>query len=84
MRFLNDSVFKTPSYLIHPEIAARIEQAACSRASATRRTACSASVLQDQRLNQLIEAPALAKNHERCVLARRDARRSPERDLVGA
>jgi len=64
MRFLNDSVFKTPSYLIRPEIASRIEAGGMLTRVGNAQNRVLATVLQDQRLNQLIEAPALAKNRE--------------------
>jgi hypothetical protein len=64
MRFLNDSVFKTPVYLIRPEIASRIEADGMLRRIGSAQSRVLTTVLQDQRLNQLIEAPAVAKNRE--------------------
>jgi hypothetical protein len=64
MKFLNDSVFRTPSYLIRPEIASRIEADGMLRRVGNAQSRVLNTVLQDQRLNHLIEAPAVAKNRE--------------------
>jgi len=64
MKFLNDSVFKTPTYLIHPEIASRVEAGGMLTRVGNAQNRVLATVLQDQRLNLLIEAPALAKNRD--------------------
>ena len=63
MRFLNDSVFTTPTYLIRPDIEARIEagrDADAHRQRAEPRARPGAAV--DQRLNLLLEGAATAKN----------------------
>jgi hypothetical protein len=62
MRFLNDSVFTTPTYLIHPEIAARIEPGSMLTRIGNAQNRVLAQVLVDQRLNFLLEGAATAKN----------------------
>jgi hypothetical protein len=62
MRFLNDSVFRTPEYLIRPEIAARIEANGMLTRIGNAQERVLTSVLSDQRLNQLIEESATSKN----------------------
>jgi hypothetical protein len=62
MRFLNDSVFRTPEYLIRPEIAARIEANGMLARIGNAQERVLTSVLSDQRLNQLIEESATSKN----------------------
>ena len=62
MHFLADSVFKTPSYLIRPEIAARVEAAGMITRIVNAQNRVLVTLLNDQRLNALIEGPAVAKN----------------------
>ncbi|HXT18492.1 MAG TPA: zinc-dependent metalloprotease [Gemmatimonadaceae bacterium] len=62
MHFLNDSVFTTPTYLIRPDIASRIEANGMLTRIGNAQNRVLQSVLQDQRLNQLIEESATAKN----------------------
>lgn len=62
MHFLNDSVFKTPTYLIRPEIGARIEAGGMLTRIGNAQSRILSQVMQDQRLNRLIEGPALAGN----------------------
>jgi hypothetical protein len=62
IHFLNDSVFRTPTYLIKPEISARIEPGAMLTRIGGAQTRVLGSVLQDQRLNALLEGEATAKN----------------------
>jgi hypothetical protein len=70
MKFLNDSVFRTPTYLIRPDIAARIEANGMLTRIGNAQNRVLASVLSDQRLNQLIEESATAKNeHDVYTLA---------------
>ena len=62
MRFINDKVFKTPTYLIRPDIAARIEaEGMLTRIDGAQNRVLTA-MLDDQRLNRLLEQEAL---HER-------------------
>ncbi|HEX4684097.1 MAG TPA: zinc-dependent metalloprotease [Gemmatimonadaceae bacterium] len=62
MHFLNDSVFRTPTYLIRPDIASRIEAAGMMSRIGNAQNRVLATVLADSRLNQLIEESATAKN----------------------
>jgi len=62
MRFLNEEVFKTPSYLIRPDIASRIEaEGMLARIGGAQNRVLNA-VLNDGRMNRLLEEEALAKN----------------------
>jgi hypothetical protein len=59
MRFLNESVFRTPTYLIDPEVGARIEaNGMITRINGAQSRVLNA-VLDDQRLNRLLEQEAL-------------------------
>jgi hypothetical protein len=62
IHFLNDSVFKTPTYLIRPDIASRIEANGMLTRIGGAQNRVLAGVLSDQRLNQLLEESATAKN----------------------
>ena len=62
MRFLVDSVFATPTYLIRPDIAARIEAGGMLTRVGNAQSRVLASTLQDQRLNHLLEGSALARS----------------------
>jgi hypothetical protein len=62
MRFLNDSVFVTPSYLIRPDIAARVEPGGMLTRIGNAQNRVLAQVLVDQRLNFLLDGAATAKN----------------------
>ena len=62
MRFLNEEVFKTPSYLIRPEIASRIEAEGMLTRIGGAQNRVLASVLNDARMNRLLEMEALAKS----------------------
>jgi hypothetical protein len=62
MRFINDNVFQTPSYLIQPAIARRIEAAGMITRITNAQTRVLTSLLNDGRLNRLIENEALATN----------------------
>jgi hypothetical protein len=62
VRFLNENVFKVPSYLIRPDIASRIEaEGTLTRVGSAQNRVLNA-LFQDSRLNRLIEEPTLAKN----------------------
>jgi len=63
MHFLNDSVFRTPEYLIRPDIGARIEPGGMLRRIGGAQDRVLNSVMQDSRLNSLLEGEATAKNH---------------------
>jgi hypothetical protein len=60
MRFLNESVFQTPTYLIQPEIARRIEAGGMITRITNAQARVLGSLLNDVRLNRLIENEALA------------------------
>jgi hypothetical protein len=62
MRFLNDSVFRTPTYLINPAIAARIEPEGMLARIGNAQNRVLSAVLNDGRMNRLIEGEALAGN----------------------
>jgi hypothetical protein len=62
MKFLNDSVFRTPEYLIKPEISARVEPGGMLRRIGGAQNRVLNSIMQDSRLNSLLEGEATAKN----------------------
>jgi hypothetical protein len=62
MRFLNENVFQTPSYLIQPAIARRIEAGGMITRITNAQARVLTNVLNDGRLNRLIENEALATN----------------------
>ncbi|HEY4219428.1 MAG TPA: zinc-dependent metalloprotease [Gemmatimonadaceae bacterium] len=59
MRFLNEQVFKTPTYLIRPDIAARVEANGMLTRIGGAQNRVLTSVLDDQRMNRLLEGEAL-------------------------
>jgi hypothetical protein len=62
LRFLNEEVFKTPTYLIRPDIASRIEaEGMLTRIGGAQNRVLTAN-FNDARLNRLLEQEALAKN----------------------
>jgi hypothetical protein len=62
MRFINENVFQTPTYLIQPAIARRIEAAGMITRITNAQARVLTSLLNDGRLNRLIEGEALAGN----------------------
>ena len=62
MRFINDNVFQTPSYLIQPAIARRIEAGGMITRITNAQARALTSLLNDGRLNRLIENEALGTN----------------------
>jgi hypothetical protein len=62
VRFLNDEVFQTPTWLIRPEIAARIEASGMINRINSAQMRTLNSLFQDARLNRLIEGEAIARN----------------------
>ncbi len=62
MRFLNENVFQTPTYLIRPEIGARIEALGMIRRINAAQLRVLNNVLDDGRMNRLLEQEALASN----------------------
>jgi hypothetical protein len=62
VRFLNNEVFKTPTYLIRPDIGARIEAEGMLTRVGNAQNRVLNSVLNDGRMNRLLEGEALAKS----------------------
>jgi len=62
VRFLNDNVFRTPTFLIRPEIAARIEPNGMITRIEGAQNRVLTSLFDDGRLNRLLEGEALATN----------------------
>ena len=62
VRFLNDQVFRTPTYLIRPDIARRIEAGGMINRINGAQGRVLARLLEDQRLNRLIENQALVSD----------------------
>src|SRR4029079_4962387 len=62
MRFLNENVCQTPSYLIQPAIARRIEAGGMITRITNAQNRVLTQLLNDGRLNRLIEKEALATN----------------------
>jgi len=62
VRFLNENVFKVPSYLVRPDIASRIEPAGMLARVGNAQNRVLSAMFQDARLNRLIEEPTLAAN----------------------
>ncbi|HKO15096.1 MAG TPA: zinc-dependent metalloprotease, partial [Gemmatimonadaceae bacterium] len=60
MRFINENVFRTPAFLIRPEIAQRIEANGMISRIDNAQARVLSSLLDDQRMNRLIENEALA------------------------
>lgn len=60
MRFLSDNVFRTPTYLIQPDIARRIEAGGMITRITNAQGRVLTSLLNDGRLNRLLENEALA------------------------
>ncbi len=59
VRFLNENVFRTPTFLILPEIAARIEAEGMIARINGAQSRVLASLMQDGRLNRLLEQEAI-------------------------
>ena len=59
VKFLNENVFKTPAFLIKPDIAARIEAGGMISRINTAQTRVLTALFDDQRLNRLVEGEAL-------------------------
>jgi Met-zincin/Domain of unknown function (DUF5117)/Domain of unknown function (DUF5118) len=62
VKFLNEQVFKAPSYLIRPDIAARIEATGMLNRVGTAQNRVLTAVFTDARLNRLVEQPAMNKD----------------------
>jgi hypothetical protein len=59
VRFINEQVFKTPMYLVRPEIAARIEAGGMLARIGNAQARILTQVFDDGRMNRLIEQPTL-------------------------
>ena len=64
MRFLNENVFQTPTYLIQPSIGRRIEAGGMITRITNAQARVLTGLLNDQRLNRLLENEALATNKQ--------------------
>ncbi|HET6231606.1 MAG TPA: zinc-dependent metalloprotease, partial [Longimicrobiaceae bacterium] len=62
VRFLNESVFRTPQYLIRPEIARRIEPMGMINRIVNAQARVLTALLDDSRMNRLLENEALMRN----------------------
>ena len=62
VRFLNDNVFKTPTWLIRPEIAGRVEASGMLTRINGAQSRVLNGALDDGRMNRLLEGEALASN----------------------
>jgi hypothetical protein len=62
MHFINENVFKTPTYLIRPEIASRIEAGGMITRINNAQTRVLVNLLNDGRMNRLLEGEAIATN----------------------
>jgi hypothetical protein len=62
VKFLNEKVFRTPAYLIRPDIAARVEAGGMLARIGNAQNRTLTALLQDARLNRMLEGEALAKN----------------------
>ncbi|MEO7998529.1 MAG: zinc-dependent metalloprotease, partial [Gemmatimonadaceae bacterium] len=62
VKFINDKVFQTPTYLIKPEIAARIEAGGMIARINNAQTRVLTALLNDGRMNRLLEGEAVAAN----------------------
>ena len=62
VQFINENVFQTPTWLIRPEIAARIEASGMITRINGAQMRVMNSLFQDARLNRLLEGEAVARN----------------------
>jgi hypothetical protein len=62
VKFLNEKVFRTPAYLIRTDLAARVEAGGMLARIGNAQNRTLTALMQDARLNRLLEAEALAKN----------------------
>lgn len=62
VKFINDKVFQTPTYLIKPDIAARIEAGGMIARINNAQTRVLTALLNDGRMNRLLEGEAVAAN----------------------
>ena len=62
VRFINENVFRTPDYLIRPEIGARIEASGMIRRINAAQVRVLTNLLNDGRMNRLLEQEAVMRN----------------------
>jgi hypothetical protein len=62
VNFLNEQVFKTPAYLIRPDIAARIEASGMLTRVGNAQNRVLTAIFADARLNRLVEQPAMNRD----------------------
>jgi Met-zincin/Domain of unknown function (DUF5117)/Domain of unknown function (DUF5118) len=62
VKFLNEKVFKTPAYLIRPDIGSRVEAGGMLTRIGNAQNRVLTALLQDARLDRVMEGEALAKN----------------------
>ena len=62
VRFLNENVFRTPTYLIRPELAARFEAGGMVTRISGAQTRVLNNLFSDQRLNSLLEQEGTARD----------------------
>ncbi|HEX8363010.1 MAG TPA: zinc-dependent metalloprotease [Longimicrobium sp.] len=64
VRFLNEQVFRTPQYLIRPDIASRIEAGGMITRINAAQTRVLNNLLDDNRMNRLLEQEALGRERQ--------------------
>ena len=62
VRFLNDNVFRTPTYLVRPEIGARIEAGGMVTRINNAQSRVMNTLMDDGRMNRLLEEEGVARN----------------------
>jgi hypothetical protein len=62
VKFLNEQVFRTPAYLIRPDVAARVEATGMLNRIGNAQNRVLTQVFNDARLNRLVEQPAMNRN----------------------
>jgi hypothetical protein len=62
VRFLNENVFRTPTYLIRPEISARIEAGGMVNRISNAQTRVLNTLLEDSRMNRLLDQEGTARD----------------------
>jgi hypothetical protein len=62
VKFINEKVFKTPAYLIRPDIGERVEAGGMLSRIGNAQNRVLGALLQDARLNRMLDGEAVAKN----------------------
>jgi hypothetical protein len=68
VKFINEKVFHVPSYLIRPDIGARVEAGGMLTRIGNAQNRILSSLLQDARMNRMLEVQATAKSGEAYTL----------------